>query len=71
MRGVRRPRRPARIRPARRYLGLLLWGLTLSLTAALLALGPAAPALEAARAGVGARLDLALFWLPCSSVPDL
>ncbi len=59
MRGVRRPRRPARIRPARRYLGLLLWGLTLSLTAALLALGPAAPALEAARAGVGARLDLA------------
>jgi len=58
MRGVRPIRRPANIRPGRWYLGLLLWGLTVSLAAVLLTLGPAAPALEAARAGLGARLDL-------------
>lgn len=58
MRGARLLRRPASIRPARWYLGLLLWGLTVSLAAVFLALGPAAPALEAAGAGLGARLDM-------------
>lgn len=52
-------RRPAHIRPAYWRAGLALWGLTLALLATLLALGPARPALLAARDDLGARLEAA------------
>lgn len=59
MRDVRPPQRPAGIGPTRWCLGLLLWGLMLSLVALLPALGPAGPLLGVARDGIGGRLVLA------------